>query len=351
MNLNDIAAIRKIDKSDVLPSIALLPDQCEQAWEEAQQVVVPEIYKQVKNIVIAGMGGSGLGAHVLKSLYGLDGLNVPLQIVNDYHLPAYVSSESLVLLSSYSGTTEETLSCAEEALVKKAKILGITSGGKLRQFLTQNNLPGYIFVPKHNLCGQPRIGLGYMLTGTMALLQNTKVLSLEKADKIPQIFKNLRSVKGNLQIKAQEIVKKLIGKIPVLVAAEFLSGNTHVLANQFNENAKTTSFYFLLPELNHHLLESLKNPKSQDLVFLFFHSNLYTSEIKTRLKLTEAVVGKNDFKALEFCPSGQNKLLDALETLWFGSFLSFYLAISYGLNPSPIPWVDYFKEQLKKYKT
>lgn len=348
MNLNDLAAIRKIDKSEVLPSIALLPDQCEQAWEEAQQITIPQSYNQAKNIVIAGMGGSGLGAHVLKSVYGVDGLNVPLEVVNDYHLPAYVGSESLVLLSSYSGSTEETLSCAKEALSKKAKILGITSGGKLGEFLSENNLPGYVFVPKHNLCGQPRIGVGYMLTGTMALLQNAGVLSLERKDKIPQTFKSLRSVKGNLQIKAQEVVKKIIGKIPVLVAAEFLSGNAHVLANQFNENAKTTTFYYLLPELNHHLLEGLKNPKSQDLIFLFFHSNLYHEEIKKRIKLTEVVIGKNDFKALEFCPTGQNKLLDALETLWFGSFLSFYLAISYGLDPSPIPWVDFFKEQLKK---
>lgn len=348
MNLNDLGAIQKLDKEGMLVSIVSLPDQCQQAWDEGQEIEIPSSYTQVKNIVVAGMGGSALGAHVIKSLYDEDGLQVPLQVVNDYNLPNYVDEDSLVVLSSYSGTTEETLNCARQALEKKAKILGITNGGKLGEFLSTHKLPGYIFTPKHNPCGQPRAGIGYSMLGIMALLQKSQVLTLKNPDKLSQFFRILRSLKGNLQIKAMEGVKKIMGKIPLLVAAEFLAGNGHILANQFNENAKTMSFYCALPEMNHHLLEGLKNPPDRNLSFIFLTSDLYGEKIKKRLELTREVAERNGIKTFEFKAESKERFSQVLETLWFGSFLSFYLAVSYGLDPSPIPWVDFFKRQLEK---
>lgn len=344
VDLNNLEEIRKFDKSNMLESIELFPKQCQQAWEETQKLTIPQDYTNVRQIVVSGMGGSGLGGHIIKSLYQKE-LPIPLEIVNDYHLPGYVNEDSLVILSSYSGSTEETLATADEAKKKGAKILGITTGGKLGKFLKENNFPGYIFEPKFNPCGQPRMGLGYSLVGQIVLLRITGILQFNE-NEFFQCFKSLKVIQGRLVDRAKELVKRCRRKIIVVVAAEHLSGNAHVLANQINENAKALSCYFLLPELDHHLLEGLGRPNEKNLIFAFLASNFYSEKIQKRLKLTKEVVEKNNIEVCEFKPSGENKLRQVLETLWFGSFLSFYLAIGSGIDPTPIPWVDYFKEKL-----
>ena len=125
--------IIKLDKQNVLGSVEQLADQIEDAWNGAKSVKVPAEYKAVKNIVVSGMGGSALGAHVIKTLYK-DSLRQPLEVVNHYQLPAYVNSDTLVVLSSYSGSTEETLASAEDAKKRGAKIVVIAAGGKLLEF-------------------------------------------------------------------------------------------------------------------------------------------------------------------------------------------------------------------------
>lgn len=346
MNLKNHPQVERLDKSEMLFSIESFPNQCQQAWEEARNVKIPPKYREVENIVVSGMGGSTLGTHIIQTLYGKSGLKIPLQIINDYHLPAYAGEETLVVLSSYSGGTEETLSCAQDALQAKSQILGITTGGKLAEFLRRNNLPGYIFQPKFNPCGQPRISLGYSLFGQLALLTQVGVLNIEEKE-IPQIIRNLSEKNQGLSIKAKKMAASLRNKVMIIVAGEFLAGNAHVFANQINENAKTMSFYFILPEMDHHLLEGLKNPNLSEMAFLFIKSSLYTPKIMRRLRLTKEVIEKNGMKTYEFHPAGKTPLFEVLETLWFGSFLSFYLALDYGFDPSPIPWVDYFKKQLE----
>jgi glucose/mannose-6-phosphate isomerase len=142
---------------------------------------------------------------------------------------------------------------------------------------------------------------------------------------------------------------KLKGRIPVLVASEHLVGSAHAMKNQINEGAKTFSVLFDLPELNHHLLEGLRNPAQakEYFYFLLFESELYTPRVSKRYPLTKEVIEKNEVEATIIKLTGKNKLNQAFELLAFGEYVALYLAILYGLDPSPIPWVDYFKEKLK----
>lgn len=348
IDLNDDKLISSIDKSGMLSSIKALPDQCRQAWDEVNQLKIPANYNQVKNIVVSGMGGSALGSHIFYSLF-FNKLSIPLTIVNGYHLPASVNKNSLVLLSTYSGTTEETLSCAKEAKEKNAKILGITTGGKLGQFLNENNFPGYIFKPKYNPCNQPRMGLGYSVLGQIALLMKCGLITISQ-NQITDMIKMLVNKNHRIKEKAKETAKSLAGKIPVIISADFLAGNAHVFANQLNENAKTFSAYFFLPEINHHLLEGLKNPSinAQVLILVFLNSSFYEEKVKKRFTLTKGIAAKNNLTIIEFQPESKEKLTQVFEVLSFGSFVGFYLSILYHQDPSPIPWVDYFKDQLKK---
>src|SRR5690349_11746769 len=120
--------IKALDKSNLLGSVEALPDQILDALEQTKDIVVPEAYKSIKNVVVSGMGGSALGSHIIKGLYKSE-LKVSFEVVSHYELPGYVNTDTLVLLSSYSGTTEETLASAQDALKKGAKIMVITSGG------------------------------------------------------------------------------------------------------------------------------------------------------------------------------------------------------------------------------
>lgn len=336
--------IKKLDKKNVLGSIRDFPKQAKQAWKEAKMVKIDSGCKGVENLVVCGMGGSGLGGDLIKSLFQI---KVPFVLVNDYELPYFVNEKSLVLVASYSGGTKETISCLKEAIKRRAKILGITTGGELAEILKRNSLQGYIFEARFNYCNQPRIGLGYMIFGQLALFEKCGFLKVGNRV-IEETIRFLEKENDEIEKRAREYVEKIGEKAIIYVSSQFLSGNSHILANQTNENSKLFSSYFLIPELNHHLMEGLTFPKSNrdNLLFLFIESRLYSEEIKKRIRVTKKVVRRNKVEHLSYQARGEDKFKQAMEVVLFGTYLSFYLGIKRGIDPSKIPWVDYFKKKL-----
>jgi glucose/mannose-6-phosphate isomerase len=150
--------------------------------------------------------------------------------------------------------------------------------------------------------------------------------------------------------KAKQLACLLFQKIPVIVSAEFLSNVGRVIRNQIHESAKNFADYHSIPELNHHLMEGLTNPEinKQLLIFVFINSQLYSPRITTRFKITADVVQKQHIQTYEFVPSAKTKLAQTFESIQFGAYVNYYMAMLYGLDPSKIPWVDYFKAQLGK---
>ncbi len=352
--LDNLKHIKKLDPSNILGSIDLLSKQIEQAWSEVKKIDIPKEYTQVDKVVINGMGGSGLGTHIIQSLYFKD-LKVPLGNIHSYTLPGIVDDHTLYILSSYSGNTEEILATYESAKKKGAKILAISTDGKLGKLITQGDIPGYLFKPRHNASGQPRMGIGYSVIGLLGLLKKCEVLKIGDSHiksvvsflaKAKSQFGSSTLIHDNLAKQTAEHIKNYL---PVIVAADFLSGNAHTFANQLNENAKTFANYFIISELNHHLLEGLSFPKTnaKNLIFLFFNSGLYHQRNQERLKITQDVLKKNQIDYLNYSFQGTTQLEQSFEMLIFGSYVSFYLAILYNINPAEIPWVDYFKAQLK----
>ncbi|MBI3103718.1 bifunctional phosphoglucose/phosphomannose isomerase [Candidatus Daviesbacteria bacterium] len=337
--------MNNLDPKNVLGSVEMFLDQCEQIWQEAKNVQFPDHYRQIKNIVICGMGGSAFGGYVVSSLYK-DQLKVPFISNNDYSLPGFVSENTLVILLSYSGTTEEVLSCLEEAKGRRVLISGITIGGKLGDFFQENKVPTLRFNPRFNPSGQPRLAPGYMVLGLIGILNKLGMVSVSDEEvrrAISEVKENQESIKS----AAKNLAKKIYGSIPVIFAAEFLSGNAYIIRNQTNETAKSFASYSLLSELNHHLMEGLKNPPDKKLFVLFLNTDLYSDKLSKRVELTKDVVGKNGVGWSEYQPSGSSKLSQVLNVLSFGGFLTYDLAMLYGQDPSVIPWVDYFKERLE----
>ncbi|HRY63016.1 MAG TPA: bifunctional phosphoglucose/phosphomannose isomerase [Patescibacteria group bacterium] len=353
--LDNLARLGQLDKSNMLESIALLPQQIEQAWSETQKLKIPAHYKKVNKVVINGMGGSGLGTHLIRSIYFKE-LKLPVGNIHSYDLPGLVDKNTLYIISSYSGTTKEPLATIKEAQRRGAKILGITTGGELAELIRSQRIPGYVFNPEYNICNQPRMGLGYSIVGLLGLLNKCGVIKTA-AQEIKSAITMLTRLNEEYSPRnsfdknsAKQIAADLQGKIPVIIASEFLSGNAHVLANQLNENAKNFSAYFLISELNHHLLEGLAHPVSnhKNLHFLFLESNLYHPRNKKRYAITKEIVSQNKVSYSSFTVPGASELEQSFTTLLFSSYLSFYLAILNDLDPSAIPYVDYFKKQLAK---
>jgi glucose/mannose-6-phosphate isomerase len=347
--------ITKLDVQKALTSFEMLGSQVQQIWEQAQTLDIDPSYGSVKQVVVAGMGGSALGTHVIQSVFK-DELKVPVLVVPDYELPSFVDSNTLVITSSYSGSTEETLAAAEDAKKKGAKIAGITSGGKLGEWLTVNQYPALIFEPKFNPAASPRMAMGYSVFGQIALFAKVGLLQVDE-----NAYKAVMQTIADAHLKfsvgipqesnpAKLLAFELTSQIPVVTVAEHLEGVAHVFANCLNENAKTYSEYRVVPELNHHLMEGLQFPKSNEsnLVFVTIHSDLYIASNTRRMELTEQVLEQNHVEYRSYKLESGTKLEQAFELIVLGAYTSFYLAMLNNQNPTPNPYVDWFKEELKK---
>jgi glucose/mannose-6-phosphate isomerase len=355
MNLNNQEIYKKYDLGNVAESISFLPDQLEQAFFEAEKIEIPKSYKKIDKIVVNGMGGSNLGARIIESAMSQE-LKVPLLINPGYEVPGYVNKDTLYIISSYSGNTEEPLSVYREVKKRKAKIMIISSdekNNKLRKIMKKDKIPGYLFKDNNNPSDQPRLGVGYTVAGTMMMIKKAGLLKTSKQEIKETIdylkLKNPELVKENKKNKAKEIALKLNNKIPVIVSSEFLSGNVHVLRNQFNECSKLFSTYLIIPELNHYAMEGLLHPKEnkKNLVFLFFESDLFNQRNKKRMELTKKVVVKNKIDVISEKLKAETKLGQAMEFLQLGTWLSYYSGILYKVDPINIPWVNWFKKELK----
>ncbi len=354
-NLDDIAAMKTKDPSNVLGSTVMFPDQCQQAWEESRKVVFPKEYEKVKNIIVCGMGGSRFTPKTIGALFRKY-ITVPYEICEDYAVPGYVNGDSLVLLSSYSGTTEEVLSAGRDALSKGAKLAGIMKdNGVVAEFLKEQKAPVYFFDPKFNPCGQPRIGGGYLLLGHLGLLNTLGFVTIK--DNVEEAIAFSKEIGKKYVISvpekdnpAKQLARFLKDKHPFIITAEFLKGFGNGFANQINETAKMISDYRYISELNHHLLEGLSHPESihKNGVFLFFLSHCYSEPIKIRFAITKDVVEKQNVSTYDIPLTGPNKLSQTLEAYTLAGFTTFYLGMLYDVNPVAIPWVDYFKAQLNK---
>lgn len=344
-NLYDIEAIKKLDPKNALETTNRLLEQLEAAWQQVNDLPITRI-ENINKVVFCGMGASIYGALVTKSLLAREFV-YPNEMVSDYHLPEWTDENTLVVLTSYSGTTEEVLSCAEEALGKSAKMLVLTQGGPLAEFAKTHNVPAYIFDGALNISGTPRLGAGYTILGLMGLLNKAGIITIEEHE-ITNAITRLKEKFEELKNQAIQDTEVFVGKIPVIFAAEHLAGSAQILRNQFNETSKTFSTYYLVPDLNHHLMEGLAFPEKSPLHFIMLNTLNYSEENARRVELTMDVVNKNKYDVHEFKASGQTIYDDFLEALVYGSFLTLYLAFRYDQNPATNPWVDYFKGQLKK---
>ena len=326
-------------------TLGRLHEQVSRAWNEARQIALPASYKSIDRVVVVAMGGSALGVHLIKSALA-DRITVPIEIVNDYTLPAFAGPTTLVILSSFSGTTEEVLSAYKAARARKLKIFVLTNGGSLAEAAKKDRVPAYVFDPA-DLAPQPRYGTGFMAMGPLAVLKSLGVVRISDKE-IFDVSEHLKKGIATWRKEARAVAKKLVHRTNVLVASEHLEGAAHIFANQMNESAKHFAARFSIPEMNHHLMEGLTFPKEavRQMTVLFLESDLYHPRVQKRYGLTQTVVKKNGAKALALRASGRMPLAQAFELVQRGAFITAAMAELSGVDPEQIPWVNWFKRQM-----
>lgn len=353
INLNDQLLYTSLDKSGMRLQIRGLPEQCLDAWEKASKFNLPSDYSDVNKVIILGMGGSAIGGDLLKALTGT--LSNPLVLVHrDYNLPEYVDEKTLVIASSYSGNTEETLSGFAQALKRDCKRLVISTGGKLTSIARENGVP--VFVIKH--VSPPRAALGYSLLPLLAIMQNLGFVS-DKSLEVKNMVKCLQNLSESWQEnvpveknQAKQVAVKLDGKVAIIYGAGILSDAARRWKTQINENSKAWAFFEILPELNHNAVLGYRYPAGivNKIFVLLLRCQSLNPRTLIRYKVTSELLDQNRISYQVLDSEGTGPLEHIMSLIYLGDWVSYYLAILNGVDPTPIPEIDLLKKRLAESK-
>lgn len=350
--LDQLAKIEKLDQKDMHGLLESFPLQLKKSIALTHSFPLPN-WKNFKfeNIVLAGMGGSAIGGDLVRS-YLTYQLKIPFRISRHYLLPNFVSQNSLVLVSSYSGNTEETLSAYAIAKKRKAKIIAITSGGKLFQLTRQDKIP-VLLVPGRL---PPRAALGYSLGALLilfsrfGLIKNQTVLIKEAASLLAKQNKKYVKLNPTSKNSAKKLAIRLYQKIPIIYSGyDYLDTVAIRWKQQICENAKNLAFVNFFPEFNHNELVGWQNDNLKpDFTVLFLKNKDDHKRIKARMDIVKEIIESQKIEVIEIESQGKNLLSRMLYLIQLGDWTSYYLAILNGVDPTPIKVIDYLKSQLEK---
>lgn len=317
------------------------PLQFEKALAISQKVKVP--CKKYSKVIIAGMGGSSLPASIIETYLG-EKITVPIYICQNYSLPKEANKESLVFASSFSGNTEETLSVYKECRRKKIQMVGITTGGELAKWCVKDKVPK-IELPQEGI--QPRCGTGYMFTGILAAMTKAG-LAPNKSQEIKATARAL--TKMTFEENAKQIAPKLKGKLIIVYASEKYKEVARIWKIKFNENSKVLAFYNYFPELNHNETAGFTNFRKENIptVVIILRNKADHPRILKRMEITSDIIREKGGEVVNIEMPEGNPLTQIFGTLYFGDFVTYYLALEYGTDPSPIEVVEYLKKRLKE---
>lgn len=348
-DLDDERAIAEADPGNAREHIGELPQQCADAWRQAQQLSLPESYRSPQSVAIVGMGGSAIGGALLARLVA-DECQVPIHSVGGYDLPAHVGPDTLVAVSSYSGNTEETLCASSQAMDRGCKLVAVTTDGKLAERAAEKGIPILRFTYE----AAPRAALGYSLTLLLALMCRVGLVrdygsDLDEAVEILQAWQPELAPGVPLERNAaKRLAEQILRRLPVVYGAGFLAPVARRWKGQFNENSKNWAFWEELPELNHNSVVGYGLPDAirKRVAVLFLRSSWDHPRIKVRWEATRGLLLREGVMVDAAWGRGESRLAHMLSLIHFGDYVSFYLALLNGVDPSPVAPIDYLKKEL-----
>jgi glucose/mannose-6-phosphate isomerase len=350
INLDNFAAFASLDPQDMLTHIDDLPDQLQTAWELGHSLALPE-WEHISRILIAGMGGSAIGADMLAA-YAAPLCTLPVFVHRNYNLPAWAKGmNTLVITSSHSGNTEETLSAYEQARANGCRILAMSTGGKLAKAAEDDGIPLWQFDHK----GQPRTAVGYSFGLLLALLTRLGLLP-DPGDEVLTAVQDMRDQQDTIRAQVptvQNPAKRLAGQIfghwVTVIGADVLEPVSRRWKGQISEIAKAWAQFEFLPEADHNTLAGIINPEQilAKNFAIFLRAPSYYPRNRLRTDLTKKAFMLEGLNTDFVDARGESPLSHLWTALHFGDYTAYYLAMSYGVDPTPVAAIEGFKQEMK----
>ena len=345
--LDSRASVDRLDPQGLLERIEGLPDQCEAAWEQAQALSLPQTHRDDRDVLILGMGGSGIAGSFLQSLATPQG-SKPVHVARGYDVPAWVGQNTLVVACSHSGNTEETLSAFRQVIEARASLVVITTGGEIGKIAADASATVFTYQSD----GEPRSAIGHQL---MALLRIGEQAGLvdSQAGAVSEAVNLMREQRSQLGFDspldrnpAKQLAVRLHGNLPVVVGAGLLDVAAYRWKTQINENADSWAMHETLPELDHNSIVGFGLPDVPNLHVVFLrHADLHPRLLLRYAPTAEALEAEGvAHETVDV--EGESNLAQVLTAIYYGDFVSYYLGLMNDIEPSAVKPIDTLKEKL-----
>lgn len=298
--------------------------------------------KSFRNVIVSGLGGSGIGASIVEEMIQ-DELKVPYIVNKGYFLPRFADKNTLLIINSYSGNTEETVHVIEQAIEKKLSVICISAGGKIEELAKKHQYP-HIKLP---LGLPPRASLGFSLVALIFILQTQKLISKKPLNQLKKAADFIDKQQNRIQKEAEKLAKILSDKLPILYAADGYESILVRWRQQINENAKQLCWHHVIPEMNHNELVGWRT-KDNHLAAVFLRNDDDYIRIQHRIEINKKTIGNYTDQVLDCCSRGKNKIEKMIYLINLGDWLSCYLAEMRSFDPIEVRVIDELKSELSK---
>ncbi len=319
------------------------PDQLRKAVEIAGTANLSAPKNEIKNILIAGLGGSGIGGTIASEITALD-CKVPITITKGYSMPEFVSQNTLVIISSYSGNTEETIQVMKLSLERKAHLIAVTSGGIIAESASANKLDK-VLMPSGF---PPRACLGYSLVQVLSILFRLKLTSTDPLPSFLNAASLIEKEQDSIQAEAKKITSFFKGKIPILYTTTFHEGLAIRWRQQLNENAKMLCWHHVVPEMNHNELVGWRNKNENLAVLYLLFNNEYDRNLK-RIEMNRDVIKQYTPNIHTITAKGNSEIEQTIYLNAVGDWVSYYLSLENGVEAAEINVINNLKDRLSKF--
>ncbi len=321
------------------------PAQLEEALEIGRNASVKPHHHPIHEIYVAGLGGSGIGANFVAEFVRAES-KIPFTIGKGYSIPNFIDKNTLAICSSYSGNTEETLNCFHQMLGTGAKIVVISSGGKLIELAKENGLD---FIQLPNNWPSPRACLGFSLVQQLFILFKLGIIKDTSMQQVETAAKLLNTEILDIQQKAKMIAQFLKGKTPVIYTTDRMEAVAVRFRQQINENAKMLCWHHVIPEMNHNELVGWRT-EDQNLAVVYFRNRDDFPRNSVRMDINKEIINNYTSSIIEVYSKGASLIEKSLYFVHLGDWVSVYLAELRGVDPVEIKVIDYLKSELGKVK-
>ena len=348
--LDDAGLYERLDPLGIRHRLRGQGQQCRDAYRQALSLPLPREYRRVRAVVLAGMGGSAAGGDLMADLAMTKGVPLPITVWRNFRLPPWAGEETLVVVSSYLGETEEALSAFHAALEQGARLIALTSGGSLGRLARKHGVP----VIRISHQGEPRTAVGWSLAAPIAVLESLKLFppmgdEIEAAARLAdEQAERYGESTPEAHNPAKALARRLHGRLPVIYGAGLLGAVARRWKTDINENAKSWAVVESLPELGHNAVTAYDLPDfaRQSATVLFLRSSFQDPRTGMRFQAVGELLDEAGILHASVEAQGSTPLSHILDAVCLGGWVSYYLGLLYGVDPSATPGIDYVKRRL-----